>query len=260
MTVTLSDLPGLNCGLCGFRGCDAMAERLAEDPELVKRCVPLASGYGKVGKRPESAAPKRPQAASTQFASTQFASTRAAPAPVASCAGCAVAEPSAVQLNSGPVEKKWLDSLGREFDFVLECFPEEPGPREIIIPHNPLLTREMEIEVGETLIGRPLGMSCGCPITHCGIVQQVDRRTGVMVWCVTGPLRPRQEGFKDLGYYIAEGYEGLIKESRCEVQIGRRYFFQPRMCMLQWRHSGLVNYLNRTPDGLQVRLEGLWIG
>ena len=25
-----------------------------------------------------------------------------------------------------------------------------------------------------------------------------------------------------------------------------RYYFQPRMCMLQWRHSGLVNYLNRT--------------
>ena len=30
--------------------------------------------------------------------------------------------------------------------------------------------------------------------------------------------------------------------------------------MLQWRHSGLVNYLNRTDDGWQVRLEGLWIG
>ena len=30
--------------------------------------------------------------------------------------------------------------------------------------------------------------------------------------------------------------------------------------MLQWRHSGLVNYLNRTKDGYQVRLEGLWIG
>jgi hypothetical protein len=36
--------------------------------------------------------------------------------------------------------------------------------------------------------------------------------------------------------------------------------FQPHMCMLQWRHSGLVNYLNRTPNGLQVRVEGLWIG
>jgi hypothetical protein len=30
--------------------------------------------------------------------------------------------------------------------------------------------------------------------------------------------------------------------------------------MLQWRHSGLVNFLNKAKDGLQVRLEGLWIG
>ena len=77
---------------------------------------------------------------------------------------------------------------------------------------------------------------------------------------VTGPLQPRQQGYKDIGYYIAEGYEGLITESRCEVKIGMRYYFQPRMCMLQWRHSGLVNFLNRTAGGLQVRVEGLWIG
>jgi uncharacterized Fe-S cluster-containing protein len=87
-----------------------------------------------------------------------------------------------------------------------------------------------------------------------------DQRTGVMVWCVTGPLAPREQGFKDIGYYIAEGYEGLITQTRVEPKIGMRYYFQPTMCMLQWRHSGLVNYLNRTPAGLQVRLEGLWIG
>jgi uncharacterized Fe-S cluster-containing protein len=154
----------------------------------------------------------------------------------------------------------WKDSLGREFDFYLEHFPEEPGPREIIIPHNPLLTREMDIQPGDILIGRPLGMSCGCPVTHCGVAMQVDKRTGVIVWCVTGPLNPRLNGFKDLGYYIAEGYEGLILASRCEIKIGMRYFFQPRMCMLQWRHSGLVNYLSRGKDSLQVRVEGLWIG
>ncbi|MGE5342202.1 MAG: (Fe-S)-binding protein [Candidatus Omnitrophota bacterium] len=154
----------------------------------------------------------------------------------------------------------WKDSLGREFDFYLEHFPEDPGPREIILPHNPMITREMEIKKGDVLIGRPLGMSCGCPVTHCGIVKEVDPRTGVMVWCVTGPLSPRQSGFKDIGYYIAEGYEGLITDYRCEIKIGMRYFFQPRMCMLQWRHSGLVNFINRTPEGLQVRLEGLWIG
>jgi len=261
MTVTLSDLPGLNCGLCGFRGCDGLAERLAEDPDLIKRCVPLASGYGKVTNGPQAGAQDR-----AQFASTSQVSPPQAPPAMASCASCAVAQPSAppeqgaVRTNSAPVDRTWLDSLGREFDFVLEKFPEEPGPREIIIPHNPLLTREMEIEVGEILIGRPLGMSCGCPITHCGIVQQVDMKTGVIVWCVTGPLRPRQEGYKDLGYYIAEGYEGLIQHAQVDVQIGRRYFFQPRMCMLQWRHSGLVNYINRTDDGLQIRIEGLWIG
>jgi uncharacterized Fe-S cluster-containing protein len=154
----------------------------------------------------------------------------------------------------------WRDSLGREFDFYLEHFPEDPGPREIILPHNPMITREMNIQVGDILIGRPLGMSCGCPITHCGVAMDVDARTGVLTWCVTGPLGPRQKGFKDLGYYIAEGYEGLVKDSRCELKIGLRYFFQPRMCMLQWRHSGLINYLSRNADHWQVRLEGLWIG
>lgn len=30
--------------------------------------------------------------------------------------------------------------------------------------------------------------------------------------------------------------------------------------MLQWRHSGLVNYINRGSDGTQIRLTGLRIG
>jgi hypothetical protein len=53
----------------------------------------------------------------------------------------------------------------------------------------------------------------------------------------------------------------MVHESRMEIKIGARYYFQPRMCMLQWRHSGLVNFMNRTADGgYQIRLEGLWIG
>ncbi len=58
-----------------------------------------------------------------------------------------------------------------------------------------------------------------------------------------------QKGFKDLGDYSAKEYEGLITQPRVDVKIGLRYFFQPRMCMLHWRHSGLVNFVNRTPDG-----------
>jgi len=232
-------LPGLNCGLCGLRTCDDLAARLRTEPQWIERCIHLSADQVA---RPASQAP----------------SGRRLPLPVESvCASCS---PEPLAGRGTAAGGQWVDTLGRPFDFYLEHFPEDPGPREVILPHNPLLTREMEVKRGDILIGRPLGMSCGCPITHCGVVSDVDPRTGVIVWCVTGPLGPRANGFKDIGYYIAEAYEGLITDARSEVRIGARYFFQPRMCMLQWRHSGLVNYLNRTAGGLQVRVEGLWIG
>ena len=228
MTVLAGDeLPGLNCGLCGVKSCAELAERLPAQPELLARCIHLSDS----------------RVAVDDSTSKATRATRPLPLRQPRAAGA-----------------PWTDTLGREFDFYLEHFPEDPGPREIILPHNPMLTRELDVQPGDVLIGRPLGMSCGCPITHCGIAMEVDGRTGVIVWCVTGPLNPRQQGYKDLGYYIAEGYEGLITEARSEPRIGLRYYFQPRMCMLQWRHSGLVNYLNRVPQGWQVRLEGLWIG
>jgi len=231
-------LPGLDCGLCGYRTCEQLSAQLASKPELLKRCIPLQNNL-----RPVKLAPK--QASAGQAALPQVAEA---------CAGCRTASPR--RADAVP----WHDHLGRQFDFFLEHFPNEPGPREIILPHNPMITRELEIQVGDLLIGRPLGMSCGCPITHCGVATSVDRRNGVIVWCVTGPLGPRQKGFKDLGYYIAEGYEGLVRETRSELKVGMRYYFQPRLCMLQWRHSGLLNYLSRNQDHYQVRLEGLWIG
>jgi len=234
------ELPGLDCGMCGYRTCDELRERLTSKPDLLRRCIHLSED--RVGSEPESLPVVAP-------------SCQEACPP-----SCGVCARPARDTPRRPEQLPWHDSLGREFDFYLEHFPEEPGPREIILPHNPLLTREMDIQVGDILIGRPLGMSCGCPITHCGVAMEVDRRTGVIVWCVTGPLGPRQKGFKDLGYYIAEGYEGLVNEARCELKVGMRYYFQPRMCMLQWRHSGLVNYLSRNGKTYQVRVEGLWIG
>ena len=267
---TLAQLPGLDCGLCGFRKCADLALRLTADPKLVERCIHLDKGatanFGGAAVTVAERLAREGGASHTRGCATAETATHAGgDAQCAILGKIAAAGAKRVPLpvmehatNDGQLS--WRDSLDREFDFYLEHFPEEPGPRETIIPHNPMITREMDIQAGDLLIGRPLGMSCGCPITHCGVVMDVDHRTGVINWCVTGPLKVREHGFKDLGYYIAEAYDGLIRTARCEIKIGMRYYFQPRMCMLQWRHSGLVNYLNRTKDGLQVRVEGLWIG
>lgn len=226
-------LPGLDCGACGAKTCAEFRGMVARRPELLKRCIHLAvEGVQNVHNAQRSALCAAQQ-----------------------CQGCGTDNPTTPR-------KRWVDSLGREFDFVLDLFPDEPGPRETIKLHNPQLVRELDVRVGDVLIGRPLGMSCGCPITHCGTAMQVDQRTGIIVWCVTGPLQPRQRGYKDLGYYSAEAYEGLVKEARVELKVGMRYWFMPHKCMLQWRHSGLVNFLNKVPrnGAYQVRLEGLLIG
>jgi len=152
------------------------------------------------------------------------------------------------------------DSLGRDVQFILDKNPEDIGPRETIIPHNPLLTREMEIKKGDVLIGRPLGMSCGCPVAHSGMVTDVDPKTGVITWCVTGPLMNRGKPIKDIGYYSAQAYEGIVRESAVELKIGMRYWYLPRRCMLQWRHSGVVIFMNKVPEGVRVRIEGIMIG
>jgi len=232
----LTSLPGLDCGLCGYRTCAELAVAAVAHPDVLERCVQreaTVSAFAPVGVLETPMGPSLPMAGNT-------------------CDSCNVVPPLQA--------RDWKDHLGREYEFVLQTFPEEPGPRETLLPHNPMLTRELRIQNGDTLIGRPLGMSCGCPITHCGVVMDVDERTGVMVWCVTGPLRARREGFKDIGYYSAQAYEGLVTESKSELRIGCRYWFLPRRCMLQWRHSGLINFLARTSRGYQVRIEGLMIG
>jgi uncharacterized Fe-S cluster-containing protein len=213
--------------MCGAKTCQQFATIIATQPEERKRCIHQDS---------VKAFSRKPQA-------------EAAPV-VSVCAEC----------PSYGEQAKGKDSLGREYDFLLETFPEDPGPRETIIPHNPILTREMNIQPGDVLMGRPLGMSCGCPITHCGVVKDVDPRTGVIVWCVTGPLANRGREIKDVGYYSAQAYEGIAKETQKELKIGMRYWYLPHRCMLQWRHSGMVIFMNRTKEGMRVRIEGIMIG
>lgn len=215
-------LPKLDCGACGSKTCDEFAKIVEQDENELKKCIHISN------KQKEKS-------------------------PHVSCLGCA-SEGLGNRIG-------WKDQLGREFDFILDCFENEPGPRETILPYNPALVKDLGVKKGDIMIGRPMGMSCGCPITHCGVVTDVDARNGVINWCVTGPLKPRTEGFIDIGYYVAQAYDGIIKESKSEIKLGMRYWFLPRRCMLQWRHSGLVNSVVKQKDGsLKIRVEGLFIG
>src|SRR5512133_348531 len=192
-------LTGKNCGACGSKTCEEFAIEVESKRESLKKCIHVKNGEAK----PENHV---------------------------NCLSCTGTGDLGVKLG-------WKDGLKREFDFILDVFEGEPGPRETILPYNPALVKELGVKKGDVMIGRPMGMSCGCPVTHCGIVTEVDPRNGVIYWCVTGPLKPRREGFKDIGFYVSQAYEGVIKESKVPIQLGARYWFLPRRCMLQWRHS-----------------------
>lgn len=221
----LDKLPGLDCGACGYKTCHDFAEFVEQEKEDIKLCIHITES-----KKFDSDTKK----------------------------DCFICEREGIGMGA---KLGWKDNLKREFDFILDCLPNEPGPKETILPYNPTLVKELAVKKGDVMIGRPMGMSCGCPVTHCGIVSSVDVRNGVINWNVTGPLRPRSEGFVDIGYYVSQAYEGIIKESNVEIKLGMRYWFLPRRCMLQWRHSGLVNAVTKLNDGsYKVRIEGLLIG
>ena len=167
-------LPNLDCGACGYKTCNEFALAVDDAIVEVKMCVHARQVVKEERNR-------------------------------VNCLSC---------LNNENIGEKleWKDSLKRDFDFILDVMEGEPGPRETILPYNPALVKELGVKKGDVMIGRPMGMSCGCPVTHCGVVSDVDARNGVIYWNVTGPLRPRSEGFVDIGFYVSQAYEGIIKE------------------------------------------------
>jgi len=154
-------------------------------------------------------------------------------------------------------EITWADGLGREYEFILEQFPDDPGPRETIVPLNPANIEKLAVKKGDVLYGRPALV--GCPVTHAGVVvEEPDYLNGAITWCVVGPLAARERG-REIGHYHIIAYEGLVRHNREELQIGRRYYFLPRTCVLLSRHSGVVSTLAKRGNEMRVRIEGIWI-
>jgi uncharacterized Fe-S cluster-containing protein len=207
-------LPGLDCGLCGFKSCHEFSEKIEEQPEIIKRCIYIKKDVTEI-----------------------------------------MEDTPAKNDNK---EKKWQDSFGREFDFYLEKFPDDPGPKEIIHPFNVSLIKELGLKKGDIIIGRP--MAAGCPVTHCGQIESIDTISGLICWHIVGPLVARNKPLIDIGSYSPQAFEGIVKETRAELKIGMRYNWMPRYCMIQWRHSGLITAMTKKGSELIVRIEGVMLG
>jgi uncharacterized Fe-S cluster-containing protein len=157
-----------------------------------------------------------------------------------------------------PAETSWRDLLGRKFEMVMEPFPEDPGPREHILPFNPALPERLGLRRGDVVYGRPAAV--GCPVTHVGrLMEDPDPLSGALVWCVIGPAAARDAHGVEIGNYHIIAYEGLVRQTRATPQVGGRYFFKPALCMLQSRHTGVVSFAAHRPDGWRVRFEGIAI-
>jgi len=173
---------------------------------------------------------------------------------------CVYLGPGAEALPHAPAtpETTWHDVLGREYQMVMEPFPEDPGPRENILPFNPGLAERLGLKAGDILFGRPAGV--GCPVTHVGrLMAAPDALSGALVWCVVGPMAARDAHAVEIGGYHIIAYEGLLRETRVAPQVGGRYFFKPALCMLQSRHSGVVSFAAHRAAGWHVRFEGITI-
>jgi uncharacterized Fe-S cluster-containing protein len=240
-TEILASLPGKDCGQCGFPTCARFAEHVAWFPVAIERCIHLAA-------KPSSVVVPGAAVSDTAAVGVGVAALGI------DAAGARVTPSFAAP---GITPGSWHDMLGREFDFVLEQFPDDPGPRETILPFNPANVERLGIARGDVLRGRPAGV--GCPVTHVGrIVEEPDTFNGLLVWCVVGPLVARASA-ADIGIYTPIAYEGLVNVTRVEIMIGRRYYFLPETCMLQSRHSGVATAVARRGKAVRVRLEGIWI-
>ena len=122
---TMNRLPQINCGVCGYKTCDEFAMAVDNSETSLKMCIHLKHN-GSEAKN------------------------------MLNCINCK---------DAGQMGEKmgWKDHLNRDFDFILDCFDNEPGPRETILPYNPQLVKELGVKKGDVMIGRPMGMSCGCP-------------------------------------------------------------------------------------------------
>ncbi len=146
---------------------------------------------------------------------------------------------------------------GKEYDFVLLPFPDEPSARKFIVPFRADLVEKWNIKKGDLVTGRPAGP--GCPVCHALRVLSANPVTGVIECHTVGPMAARKEDVHDVQAYHVHAFEGIASTIKKPPIFGTRQYFLPGNCMIGLAHTALVNMCFQKPSGLHVRLEDIRI-
>jgi len=150
-----------------------------------------------------------------------------------------------------------IDVAGKEYDFVLLPFPNEPSARKFIVPFRADLVEKWDIKKGDLVTGRPAGP--GCPVYHALRVLSSNPITGVIECHTVGPMAARKEDVYDVQAYHVHAFEGIASTVKKPPVFGTRQYFLPGNCMIGLAHTALVNMCFQKPSGLHVRLEDIRI-
>lgn len=150
-----------------------------------------------------------------------------------------------------------VDVAGKEYDFVLLPFPDEPSARKFIVPFRADLVEKWGIKKGDLVTGRPAGP--GCPLYHALRVLSANPITGVLECHTVGPMAARKEDSHDVQAYHVHAFEGIASVIKKPPVFGTRQYFLPGNCMMDLAHTALVNMIFQKPYGTHIRLEDIRI-
>jgi uncharacterized Fe-S cluster-containing protein len=196
----IRELPGYNCGACGYARCDLFAEALTRDKTDISTCKVLQQERYR-GNRER----------------LQGMLAAALPGPERS---------GGPEIPKGPVGL--ID--GYVADFALSPLPGEAACREILLAVTP-----GDVEAGQVIRYRPLG----CPITHFArIIEKKGGLLTVHVVGPRHRLGDPEFTFTDVGLCMVLGFEGTVDGK--PPSVGETVRFEPSECMMRKVHSGVV--------------------
>ncbi len=233
----LENLPGHNCGACGFARCDEFSAAVRAGKLHVSECAVLRQERYEpnririeeiIRSAAERAVPERAESVQAARSADRAASITAA-------------SPTAAPAPSAPAPAGLID--GYEADFILAPLDGEAACREILLSLTP-----GDIGMGDVIRYRPLG----CPIVHFARI--AEKKDGLLTVHVVGPrhrLGDEEFRFTEIGLCMVSGFEGTVRGGLPSV--GQTVRFLPAECMMQKVHSAVVV----SCEGRTVRLECL---